>query len=105
VDADEEGWLREIREKPSPDDPLARRAERWVSMNLWSFTPRIFEACARIRPSPRGELELADAVMFAIRELGERFRVLEMRAGVLDLSSRADVAFVASRLAHVVPRP
>ena len=105
IDADEDGWLREIREKPGPDDPLARRAERWVSMNLWSFTPLIFEACARIRPSPRGELELADAVMTAIREQGERFRVIPMRAGVLDLSSRADVAFVASTLAHVVPRP
>jgi dTDP-glucose pyrophosphorylase len=105
IDADEDGWLREIREKPAPDDPLARRAERWVSMILWSFTPLIFEACARIRPSPRGELELADAVMLAIRELGERFRVLPMRAGVLDLSTRADVTFVARRLEHVAPRP
>ena len=105
LDTDADGWLREIREKPAADDPLAQRAERWVSMNLWSFTPRIFEACARIQPSPRGELELADAVMVAIRELGERFRVIPMRAGVLDMSSRADVAFVASRLEGVTPRP
>ncbi|MDB4882538.1 MAG: hypothetical protein JWL95_1304 [Gemmatimonadetes bacterium] len=105
VEVHDGGWLREIREKPAPDDPLARRAERWVSMNLWSFTPAIFDACARIRPSARGELELADAVMVAIRELGERFRVLPMHAGVLDLSSRADVAFVASKLEHVVPQP
>jgi dTDP-glucose pyrophosphorylase len=105
LDTDADGWLREIREKPAADDPLAQRAERWVSMNLWSFTPRIFEACARIQPSPRGELELADAVMLAIRELGERFRVIPMQAGVLDMSSRADVAFVASRLEGVTPRP
>ena len=99
------GWLRSIREKPATDDPLAKRAERWVSMNVWSFTPVIFEACDRVRPSARGELEIQDAVTIAMTELGERFRVLPMRAGVLDLSSRADVALVASRLAGVVPRP
>jgi glucose-1-phosphate thymidylyltransferase len=105
VDYDEDGWLRDVREKPDADDPLARRAERWVSMNLWSFTPVIFEACARVRPSARGELEIQDAVTIAMRELGERFRVIPMRAGVLDLSSRADVALVASRLAGITPNP
>jgi glucose-1-phosphate thymidylyltransferase len=105
LDVDDDGVLRAVREKPSADDPLAQRAERWVSMNLWSFTPVIFEACARVRPSPRGELEIQDAVTIAMRELGERFRVVRMRAGVLDMSSRADVAFVASRLAGLDPRP
>lgn len=105
LEADADGWLREIREKPADDDPLARRAERWVSMNIWSFTPAIFEACARISPSSRGELELADAVMLSMRELGARYRVVPMRAGVLDLSSRADIAFVAARLAGTTARP
>jgi UDP-N-acetylglucosamine diphosphorylase / glucose-1-phosphate thymidylyltransferase / UDP-N-acetylgalactosamine diphosphorylase / glucosamine-1-phosphate N-acetyltransferase / galactosamine-1-phosphate N-acetyltransferase len=105
VDATDDGWLRAIREKPDVDDPLARRAERWVSMNVWSFTPVIFDACERVRPSARGELEIQEAVTIAMRDLGERFRVLPMRAGVLDLSSRADVALVAARLAGVVPRP
>ena len=105
VDFDSNGWLREICEKPPSDHPLAQRAERWVSMNLWSFTPRIFDACARIKPSQRGELELADAVMVAMRDVGERFRVIPMRGVVLDLSSRADVAFVSTRLADVTPNP
>ena len=105
VDATDDGWLRAIKEKPDADDPLARRAERWVSMNVWSFTPVIFDACERVRPSARGELEIQEAVTIAMRDLGERFRVLQMRAGVLDLSSRADVALVAARLAGVVPRP
>jgi glucose-1-phosphate thymidylyltransferase len=104
VESDSDGWLQSAREKPAADDPLAQRAELWVSMNLWAFNPLIFEACERTRPSPRGELELVDAVMIAIRELGERFRVLPMRSGVLDLSTRADVAFVASRLANITPR-
>lgn len=105
IDAGDDGWLRTVREKPAEDDPLARRAERWVSMNLWSFTPVIFDACARVRPSPRGELEIQDAVNLAVRELGERFRVLTMHAGVLDLSSRADIAFVARQLVGIEPRP
>lgn len=97
--------LRAIREKPRPDDPLARAPERWVSMNLWSFTPEIFEACGRVRPSPRGELELQDAVTVAMRDLRIAFRVARVRDGVLDLSHRADVARVAARLAGVEPRP
>lgn len=105
LDIGEDDVLRAVREKPSADDPLAQRAERWVSMNLWSFAPVIFEACARVRPSARGELEIQDAVTIAMRELGEPFHVVRMRAGVLDMSSRADIAFVASQLEGIEPRP
>jgi glucose-1-phosphate thymidylyltransferase len=105
LDIGDDDLLRSVREKPSADDPLARRAERWVSMNLWSFSPVIFEACARVRPSARGELEIQDAVTIAIRDLGEPFHVVRMRAAVLDMSSRADIAFVASQLAGIEPRP
>jgi glucose-1-phosphate thymidylyltransferase len=105
LDIADNGTLRTIREKPAPDDPLAQRPERWVSMNLWSFTPAIFEACARVQPSPRGELELQDAVTIAMRDLGQTFHVIRARGGVLDLSHRADVAIVTARLAGIVPRP
>lgn len=105
LDIGDDDVLRAITEKPAADDPLALRAERWVSMNLWSFTPRIFEACARVQPSSRGEYELQDAVTIAMRELGVRFRVVRRREGVLDLSSRGDVAAVAARLAGLVARP
>lgn len=74
-------------------------------MNLWSFTRTIFEACRRVRASPRGELELADAVTIAMCEPGERFRVVRARSGVRDLSTRADVATVMARLAGVEARP
>lgn len=104
VDIAGDDTLRAIREKPAPDDPLALAAERWVSMNLWSFTPVIFDACERVKPSPRGELELQDAVNIAMRDRGETFRVVRARAGVLDLSHRADVATVRARLAGVTPR-
>jgi dTDP-glucose pyrophosphorylase len=97
--------LRAIREKPLADDPLMTASERWVSMNLWSFTTEIFDACQRVIPSPRGELELQDAVTIAMRDLGVRFGVVRARAGVLDLSHRSDVATVRGRLAGITPRP
>src|SRR5262249_14177609 len=97
VEIAEDGTLRSIREKPGADDPLTARAERWVSMNLWSFMPAMFDACARVRPSPRGELELHDAVTIAMRDLGQTFSVIRRRAGVLDLSGRADVAVVTAK--------
>ncbi len=105
LDIDVSGVLRDIVEKPAADHPLALRAEHWVSMNLWSFTPRIFEACRRVRPSVRGELELQDAVMVAARELGETFRVVKAHAGVLDLSRRADVATIGDFLRGIVVAP
>jgi len=105
LDIDEHGLLQHIVEKPPADHPLARRAERWVSMNLWSFTPRMFEACRRVKPSVRGELELQDAVMIAAHELGERFHVVYAHAGVLDLSRRADVATIADHLRGIVVAP
>ena len=97
--------LRAIREKPAADDPLVTAAQRWVSMNLWSFTPLIFTACERVRPSPRGELELQDAVTIAMRDLGATFTVARGSGAVLDLSQRADVALVRERLAGMDANP
>jgi glucose-1-phosphate thymidylyltransferase len=99
-----DGTLRDIVEKPERDHALARAAERRVSMNLWRFDSGIFGDCAGVRPSVRGELELADAVRAAIAR-GVRFRAVTERCGVLDLSRRGDVAAVEAALAGRVPRP
>jgi glucose-1-phosphate thymidylyltransferase len=105
LDISPEEQLRTIVEKPAPDHPLAMRQEHWVSMNLWSFTPRIFNACTRIAPSSRGELELQDAVTFAMQEFGEPFHIIRSHEPVLDLSSRADIAVVGAHLAALHPQP
>ena len=105
LDIRPEEQLRTIVEKPAPDHPLAMRQEHWVSMNLWSFTPRIFNACTRIAPSSRGELELQDAVTFAMQEFGEPFHIIRSHEPVLDLSSRADIAVVGAHLATLHPQP
>lgn len=92
-----DGWLTEIREKPTPD-VLARWPDAPVSMTCWRFDRSIFDACRRVSPSPRGELELPDAVALDM-ERGTRFRVVPVAAGVLDISSRADIPALERRLA------
>ena len=101
LDVRPDGYLRRIVEKP--DDATARRMSdvAFVSMNVWAFDRAIFEPCRSVRPSPRGELELPVAVQHAIDDYGQRFRAVPMSAPVLDLSSRADIAGVADRLATV----
>lgn len=99
-----DGFLDEIVEKPDAATFARMASHALVSMNLWSFAPAIFEACARVQPSSRGELELQDAVRIAMHDLGERFRVIPMAAGVLDLSNRRDIPAVAARLAGVEVR-
>jgi len=96
-----DGFLERIIEKPDQATLDAMPDPVGVSMNCWLFTPRIFESCRSIAPSPRGELEITDAVQHAVDVLGERFRLLMFRAAVLDLTGRADVPSVAGKLANM----
>jgi glucose-1-phosphate thymidylyltransferase len=97
VSADE--YLERVIEKPDAATLASLGDAVYLSMNCWMLTPRIFEACRAIAPSVRGEYEVTDAVQHTIDRLGERYRVLPVRAPVLDLSSRGDVAPVAAKLA------
>jgi len=100
-----DGCLSRIVEKPDDEELRAAGADPLVSMNCWLVPPVIVVACRAIAPSPRGEFELANAITYAMHELGVRFGVLISEEGVLDLSRRADVASVAERLAEVSVRP
>jgi glucose-1-phosphate thymidylyltransferase len=99
-----DGWLEDIVEKPDAMTYASMGEHALVSMNLWSFSPVIFDACERVSSSSRGELELPEAVRIAVHQMGIGFRVFPMQAGVLDLSSRPDVASVAELLKHVEVR-
>ncbi len=96
VEFDDEFKLTNIVEKPENIGD----GEIFVSMNAWIFTPKIFTACRKIKPSERNELELSSAVQFAIDELGETFKVEKYYGGVLDLSSREDIASVIKKLSE-----
>jgi glucose-1-phosphate thymidylyltransferase len=103
VTVDADGIVRDIVEKPDPAMPLD--PDPLVSMNVWRFDSRIFEACRQVAPSPRGELELPNAVRHAVRTMGHRFRAVPVNEGVLDLSRRSDIPDVERRLANVEPNP
>ncbi len=106
VDVDERGVLQRIVEKPDASAIAAWTGPQHVSMNLWALPPNIFIACRAVRASPRGELELPAAIQYATDEMGLEFRAAPMTgpgAGVLDVSSRADVESVVERLS--VKRP
>lgn len=105
LDLDPEDRLIDVVEKPDADHPLAQRQSRWVSMNLWRFPPAIFAACRDLKPSPRGEYELQDAVRRSGTVGGLRYRALRSCEPVLDLSGQGDIATVGARLAHWTPRP
>jgi glucose-1-phosphate thymidylyltransferase len=104
MDIDERGRLVRIIEKPGPDYFDKAGAHALVSMNVWRFDERIFDACRDVPLSPRGEYELPQAVGVALAQ-GVVFQTFRASGAVLDLSRRSDVALVNTRLAGVVPRP
>ncbi len=85
-------------------DPERARASGggiiYCSLNCWSFTPLIFDACGKVTKSARGEYELTQAVQLAIDTMGYRIRVVTLHEGVLDLSTRDDIPAVTNRLSN-----
>ena len=92
---DENDTLTKIVEKPEKVEEKS-----FISMNAWLFSPNIFEACRNIKLSERKEYELADAVNFAIENLGEKFKAVYSNEGVSDLSSRSDIESIAKKLSE-----
>jgi dTDP-glucose pyrophosphorylase len=100
LEVDRQGYLTDITEKPD-EATFASHRDAPISMNVWRFDAGIFRACRDVQPSPRGELELPNAVRLAVRVLGARIRALPTDAPVLDLSHRADIPAVTARLRDV----
>jgi glucose-1-phosphate thymidylyltransferase len=98
IERDARGCLSRIVEKPGAAAMQAAGPAAFISMNVWRFDARIFEACRDVPVSERGERELPQAVGLAASR-GVCFEVIPVRGEVLDLSTRQDVAGVARRLA------
>lgn len=95
----ENGFMKSIIEKPS-QKILDAHPDGLISMNAWAFTARIFEACSHIKQSARGEYEIIDAVLWMIQH-GEKFPVIPVNDGVLDMSKRSDIILVQQALKSV----
>ena len=104
VEADAQGYLVRIVEKPDPAHARSITQQSLISMNCWRFGPAIFAACHRIDRSPRGEYEIPAAVDYSMKHLGRRYRVLRSDEPVLSLSCRGDIGPVTQRLKHVEVR-
>jgi dTDP-glucose pyrophosphorylase len=106
LDVDERQDLIGIVEKPAnlPGPHFPPGGRKLISMNCWRFDQDIFKACRDVPMSARGEFELPEAVGVAVRH-GARFKTFLAHGPVLDLSTRADAADVARRLAGTSPRP
>ena len=98
IEADGDGYLCRLVEKPDPATAASFGPDPLVSMNAWVLPPSIFASARAIAPSIRGELELQDAVRHNTEQLGERYRVLPFDEPVVDLSSRSDIPVVTRLL-------
>lgn len=98
LDIAEDGFLRRVVGDAGRLRLDANGEQIYASLNCWLFTSEIFRACRDVPVSARGEYELPQAVQLAIDRHGMRFEAVRMCAGVLDMSSRADIASVAGRL-------
>jgi glucose-1-phosphate thymidylyltransferase len=104
LEVDTRGHLTRIVEKPGREYYDAAGPRALVSMNVWRFDRRIFDACRDVPLSARGEYELPEAVQLAV-DRGVTFQTFPARGAVLDLSRRSDIALVSERLAGVEVRP
>ena len=65
--------LVDLCEKPKPGEPTSP----WYNAGLYAFRPSIFEFTAKLKPSPRGEYELTDAIRELARS-GKKVKALEL---------------------------
>ena len=65
--------LVDLREKSPSGEPTSP----WYNAGIYAFRPSIFEFTAKLKPSPRGEYELTDAIR-ELAQSGKKVRALEL---------------------------
>jgi UDP-N-acetylglucosamine diphosphorylase / glucose-1-phosphate thymidylyltransferase / UDP-N-acetylgalactosamine diphosphorylase / glucosamine-1-phosphate N-acetyltransferase / galactosamine-1-phosphate N-acetyltransferase len=65
--------VADLREKPKPCEPTSP----WYNAGLYTFRPSIFDFTAKLKPSPRGEYELTDAIR-DLAQSGKKVQALEL---------------------------
>ena len=73
VFVNEQMELVDLREKPKPGEPTSP----WYNAGLYAFRPSIFDFTAKLKPSPRGEYELTDAIR-DLAQSGKKVKALEL---------------------------
>jgi dTDP-glucose pyrophosphorylase len=80
VFVNEQMELVDLREKPKPGEPTSP----WYNAGLYAFRPSVFEFIAKLKPSPRGEYELTDAIR-GLAHSGKRVQTLELNGEWADV--------------------
>ena len=65
--------LVDLREKSKPGELTSP----WYNAGLYAFRPSIFDFTAKLKPSPRGEYELTDAIR-ELAQSGKKVQALEL---------------------------
>ncbi|HJX97857.1 MAG TPA: sugar phosphate nucleotidyltransferase [Chthoniobacterales bacterium] len=72
--------LVDLREKPKPGEPTSP----WYNAGLYAFRSSIFDFTAKLKPSPRGEYELTDAIR-ELAQSGKKVQALELSGSWADV--------------------
>ena len=70
----------DLREKPKPGEPTSP----WYNAGLYVFRSSIFEFTAKLKPSPRGEYELTDAIC-ELAQSGKKVQAIELTGSWADV--------------------
>jgi len=94
--------LVDIREKPKPSEAqrwsgLSEHAVPFYNAGLYAFRPSIFEFIARLKPSPRGEYELTDAIR-DLAQSGKKVEAVELTGEWADVRDPEILAKLNSNL-------
>src|SRR5205085_9301931 len=79
--------LVDLREKTKPGEPTSP----WYNAGLYAFRPSIFDFTAKLKPSPRGEYEMTDAIR-DLAQAGKKVKTLELTGNWADVSDPETLA-------------
>src|SRR5947209_7825528 len=85
--------LLDLREKPKPGEPTSP----WYNAGLYSFRPSIFDFTAKLKPSPRGEYELTDAIR-ELAQSGRKVKAVELTGNWADVRDPETLAKLNAEL-------
>lgn len=91
---DDEGFMKDLIEKPAPSEVPPNA---YYNAGIYLLTPRIFEYTAKLKKSPRDEYELTDAVKALVKEGGARLRGVTLRREWADVRDPVVLAELNNR--------
>ena len=85
--------LVDLREKPKPGEPTSP----WYNAGLYAFRPGILDFTAKLKPSPRNEYELTDAIR-DLAHSGKKIKALQLTGEWADVRDPEILARLNSQL-------